>query len=260
MDKDNPALRTAIDDLWAAARRGDAPPEAWRGRLSIDEGYCVQLGVLERHIAAGERQAGWKVGLTSRAIQEQFGFPEPLYAYLLESAALASGSALDAAALIDPRCESELCLTVGTVLQGPGVTREQARAAITAVAPALELVEIRVPEPIDWPLALADNLSQRAFVTGAAVSDLPPDFALADTTCEVRVNGEVVARATGEAVLGDPAESLAWLANKLAAWDRRVEPGQRIMAGSFAAAQPLRAGDRIEARFEPFGSAVVSAR
>lgn len=253
-------LQSVTDALWDAAGRGDYAPAEWRGKLSIVDGYQVQRAFLERHVAEGQRQAGWKVGLTAKAIQEQFGFHEPLFGFLLERGSLSSGVELEAAALIDPRCENELCLTVGTALQGPGVTRAQARAAIVSVAPALELVEIRFQPPIDWPLALVDNLSQKAFITGPPTTDLPPDFALAETTCEVAVNGEVVARATGEAVLGDPAESLAWLANKLAESGRRVEPGQRIMAGSFTQAIALKAGDRIETRFEPFGTAVLSLR
>ena len=253
-------LQAIVDSLWNAALRGDLAPAQWRGKLSIEEAYRVQRAFLERRLAAGERQAGWKVGLTSTAIQQQFGFAEPLFGYLLESAALASGSTLEAARLVDPRCESELCLTVSKALQGPGVTRVQARAAIAAVAPALELVEIRIPPPIDWPLALVDNLSQSAFIMGAPRSNPPPDVALADTTCEVVLNGTVVGRATGDAVLGDPAESLAWLANRLAEMGRRVEAGQRIMTGSFTQAFPLKAGDRIEARFGPFGSAVLSLR
>ena len=42
-------------------------------------------------------------------------------------------------------------------------------------------------------------------------------------------NGEVVTTAAGAAILGDPAEGLAWLANKLA------EHGESIPAGTLVA-------------------------
>ena len=53
--------------------------------LSLDDAYRIQLGVIARRIAQGERQIGWKVGLTAPAIQQQFGFHEPVFGCLLET-------------------------------------------------------------------------------------------------------------------------------------------------------------------------------
>jgi 2-keto-4-pentenoate hydratase len=47
---------------------------------------------------------------------------------------------------------------------------------------------------------------------------------------------------------------VAWLANKLAEFGRRIEAGHRIMSGSFTKQYPIRRGDRIETRFTPFGA------
>lgn len=253
-------LEAAIAGIWIALQRGVHFPAEWKGRFGVEEAYRVQLGVLERFLAAGERQAGWKVGLTAKAIQEQEGFHEPIFGFLLESGALASGAELDAAALIGPGFENELCLTVGRPLQGPGVTRAQARAAIATVSPALELVERRGTFSDAPALAIADNVGQKGFVTGAPVPNPAPDFALADTKAEVTLNGTCIDRAEGSAVLGDPAEALAWLANKLATVGRRIEAGQRVMSGSFTRGYPLAAGDRVETRFDPFGTVTLRLR
>ena len=58
--------------------------------------------------------------------------------------------------------------------------------------------------------------------------------------------------------MGDPAASVAWLANKLSQFGRSLETGMRIMSGSFVRMFPLQPGDRIEARFDPVG--IVTAR
>jgi 2-keto-4-pentenoate hydratase len=253
------ALEAAIEGLWSAARRGVHCPAEWIGRFDTEDAYRVQLGILARLLAAGERQAGWKVGLTSKAVQQFTNFHEPAFGYLLESGALASGAELPAAGLIHPAIEPELCLIVNAPLQGPGVTRAQARAAIAAVAPALELVELRSSFKESAALALADNLSQKRFVTGASNS-LAPDFALASVQAELFRNGERIDGADGGAVLGDPAESLAWLANKLATFGRRIEAGQRIMSGSFTRPHALAAGEHVEARFEPIGTVDLRLR
>ena len=73
-------------------------------------------------------------------------------------------------------------------------------------------------------------------------------------TVEVFLNGQSVERASGREVFGDPAASVAWLANALAPFGLAVDPGMRIMSGSFTRQYPARPGDRIEARFDPIGT------
>ena len=43
-------------------------------RLSVAQAYEIQHLVTQRRIASGERAVGYKVGCTSEAIREQFGF------------------------------------------------------------------------------------------------------------------------------------------------------------------------------------------
>ena len=242
----------ALDAIWAGHRRGQHHPPEWQGRLSMAEAYEVQLGLLARYVEAGERHAGWKVGLTSKAMQEQQRVHEPVLGFLLASGHRDSGVVLPFAELINPGFENELCITMGRTLAGPGVTLDQARAAIATAAPALEIVERRGDFTADLHLALADNAQQKAFVTGPARP--PGDLDLAAVTVEVLVNGAAQERAAGAAVLGTPVASIAWLANKLAELGRRLEAGMRVMSGSFTRQYGLAAGDRVESRFSPLGA------
>ena len=57
----------AVERFWEAGRRGEHFPAEWRDRLSVEQAYRVKLGVVARRVAAGERQVGWKVGMTSEA-------------------------------------------------------------------------------------------------------------------------------------------------------------------------------------------------
>jgi len=249
-------VRQATEAIWAATMRREYYPAAWKGRLTVDEGYAVQLGLLERYAAGGERHVGWKVGLTARAIREQVGTFEPVLGFLLAGGHWATGAEIPFASLLAPSIENELCLTVGRTLRGPGVTPAQARAALSAAAPAFEVVERRGDFTADVPLALADNCQQKGFVTGRA-QPLAPDVRLAETTLEVLVNGAPVERATGAEVMGDPAASVAWLANKLARFGRSLESGMLVMSGSFTRQIAPLKGDHIEARFSPFGTVAV---
>jgi 2-keto-4-pentenoate hydratase len=250
-------IEVAVESIWQHTLCRSYFPAEWKGRLTIEQAYRVQLALLDRWVARGERLAGWKVGLTAPVIQKQFGMHEPVMGFLLESGHRESGARFRHDELIQPGFENELCLTVGTRLGGPGVTRAQARAAIVSVQPAFEIIEGRGDFRADASLALTDNAQQKAFVTGPA-SPLPADWEPADTTVEVIINGRRVDHAVGSEDTGHPLGAVAWLAKKLGEFGRRLEPGHRIMSGSFTKQYTLARGDGIETQFMPFGSVRAS--
>ena len=246
-------IEAVTESMWQHTLRRSYFPAEWKGRLTIEQAYRVQLGLLDRWIARGERLAGWKVGLTAPVIQKQFGMHEPVMGFLLESGHRDGGARFRHDDLIQPGFENELCLTVGSRLEGPNITRAEARAAITAAQPAFELIETRGDFRADVTQSLTDNCQQRAFITGPAHA-LPAGWEPADTTVDVFINGQRVDHAIGSEETGHPLSAVAWLAKKLSEFGRRIEPGQRIMSGSFTKQYPISRGDRIETRFTPFGA------
>ena len=248
------SIEQAVQALWEHQQRGEVFPQAWRGKLGLDEGYQVQLGVLERKLAGGERQAGWKAGLTADAMRAMFGGKEPVFGYLLESASRASGHTFRLSDLRTPMVENELMITMGRDLAGPAATAEDARGAIATVAPAFEIVEMRGADmKADLPLALIDNVAQRAFVHGTPVP-LAPGLDFGEVRAVVRVNGEVRAEALGRECIDNQLRTIAWLANALHRHGRRLLAGQRIMSGSFTKPMPIAAGDIYETHFSGIGS------
>jgi 2-keto-4-pentenoate hydratase len=133
-------LAAAIDDFWIARMRGEFFPFAYFDRLTMDEAYRIQLALIDRRVAAGERHIGWKVGFTAKAIREQFSYHEPLFACILETRP--SGHVFGASELIHPGFETELCVRLGRGLDGK-VTAEQVRAAIDVIHPSFEIIETR---------------------------------------------------------------------------------------------------------------------
>ncbi len=244
--------QAATDSFWAARARGEWFPAAWQDKLTNDQAYEVLFGIMARRIAGGEKQIGWKVGLTSKAIQQQFNVHEPVLGCILESRP--SGHVFAPADLISPGFENELCLRLGRDLSGT-VTREQARAAIDAVYPSLEIIETRGNLTEQLALALADNAQQKTVILGAPVP-LPAN----PETVEARViiNGETAATGTGDAVLGNPLNSLVWLAAKLAEFGRTLKAGEIIMSGSFTRQFPIRPGDKIRCEFSGVGAVETS--
>ena len=71
-------------------------------------------------------------------------------------------------------------------------------------------------------------------------------------------NGEELSRGTGAAVLGNPANAVAWCANKLGEYGVSLNAGELVMPGALVGMTPVQAGDSIIATFDNVG--VVSAQ
>ncbi|MBV9250564.1 MAG: fumarylacetoacetate hydrolase family protein [Acetobacteraceae bacterium] len=240
--------QAVVAAFWEARAKGEYFPKHWFGKLTLDEAYHILFGLIARRCEAGERQIGWKVGLTAKAIQQQFGFHEPVFGCILDRTD--SGHIFRADELIKPGFEPELCVVLNRDISGK-IDVETARAAIGSVHPSLEIIETRGPFTEQIALAMADNAQQKTVVLGAAVP-----FPVAPEAVEavVRINGNEVATGRGDAVLGDPLNSVVWLAGKLQEYGRTLKAGELIMTGSFTRQFPITPGDRIRVEFSGVGA------
>lgn len=252
---------TTIEDFWRQRKAGVYFPQEWVGLLTMDQAYLIQLGIMERRIADGALHLGWKVGLTSAAMQQQFAVFEPGFGNILDAGPNdgphRSGAELDFHSFIGPTVEHEMCFRLATDLVGPGVDSAQARRAIAEVIPAIEVPETRGDFTRQLTLAIADNAQEKTIVLGEP-TPLNDALDLTALRVQVFVNGTLAAEGRGDAVLGDPVNSVAWLANKLAEFGRTLRAGQLIMAGSLTRQLPTAWGDTIVARFDTIGEASVS--
>jgi len=237
----------------AAAARGEYFPQDWADRLAIDDAYRILLARLRLR---GVERVGWKVGLTARAIQEQFGVHEPVFGCLLAEGLKQSGHVFRHDELIEPGFENELCIVLGRDVP-PGATREEVAAAVARIHPAFEIIETRGDLTRQLALALADNAQQKAFVVGPPVGpEVLPE--LSKVEARVRINGAEVATGRGDAVLGHPFNAVVWLAAKVAKFGERVRAGDTIMSGSFTRQFPLNRGDRVECAFGGIGAVAAT--
>jgi 2-keto-4-pentenoate hydratase len=246
------SIATAVEDFWIARARREFFPLAYFDRFTLDDAYRIQLALIDRRVAAGERHIGWKVGLTAKAIQEQFGFHEPVFACILETQP--TGHVFGATQLINPGFETEVCVRLGRGLEGK-VSLEQVRAAVDVIHPSFEIIETR-GDMKQIALGMADNGQQRSVVIGAPMH-LAPTMELDQVEARVQLNGNEVATGLGSAVLGHPLNSIKWLAEKLGQYGRKLRPDDIIMTGSFVRQFPLQAGDIAVADFSGIGRVEV---
>ena len=249
------AAATFADELFAARRnRAPVPPLSERDpSLTPADAYAVQDELVARLRADGGRVAGYKLGLTSKPMQQALGVDEPDYGPVLSSMVHADGAALAVDDFIEPRIEAEIGLVLERPLTGPDVTTLDAARAVGGALAALELVDSRIA---DWRITLVDTIadlaSSAAIVLGSQVV-ATTGLDLRTLGMVIRRDGEVVATGAGAAALGDPIAAVAWLANTLAPYGVTLEPGQLIMTGSLHAAFPVVRGEWIRAEFDGLG-------
>lgn len=229
--------------------------------MDVADAYAIQLAGIEERIAAhGGEIAGWKVGLTSRAMQQMLGVDQPDFGHLLDAMRLDEGVEIDCAQMIWPRVEPEVAFQLKADLRGPGVTAADVMAATEYLIPALEVIDSRIK---DWKIKLCDTIADNAscgrFLLGRQRT-APGGFDIKLIGMNYYVNGGMVATATSAAVIGNPAEAVAWVANILAPYGHYLRAGQVVMPGSLVAAVDAEPGDVVRADFDHIGSVELRLR
>jgi 2-keto-4-pentenoate hydratase len=249
--------RALADRLTAARTTRTAIPQLSDDvpGLDLDTGYAVQ-----RLLRDGRGPlVGWKLGVTSRAKQQQVGVDSPIYGFLAADHVLDLGEPLDTAQHISPRCEPEIVFVMARDLTGAHVSATEVLATTAGVAVGIEVLDSRYSDyRFTMPDVVADNASAGRYVVGAPVPAQGIDLRLVGVVLEH--NGEVVATASGAASLGHPAAAVAWLVRSLASSGEGLRAGEVILSGGLTAAVPVSPGDVVVATVDRIGSVELACR
>ena len=253
---DKKLISTLAKELYQA-EKNHTPIDALTARypeISNEEAYQVQLAGMQLRQSDGHTIVGKKIGLTSKAMQAALGVFEPDYGYITDKMMALEGDVLSLSELIAPKVEAEVAFILKEDLTGPGVTVSKVLQASAGIMPALEIIDTRVK---DWKIKIQDTIADGASIGKVVVTGrlIPVDeFDMRFMGLVLEKNGEVVATAAGAAVLGHPANAVAWLANKLADYGIALKAGDIVMSGSLTAACPVAAGDSVRAAFDRLGA------
>ncbi len=222
--------------------------------MDWDDAYAIQYEIRRRKEARGQRVAGLKAGLTSRAKMKQMGVETPVFGFVFDYMSCPDGGEIKTSELIHPKVEAEICFVTKAPLRGPGCHVGAVLAATDFVIPAVEIIDSRYRDfKFDLKSVIADNTSSSRFVVGGRMRD-PAELDLRTLGVVLEKNGEVVSMAAGAAVLGHPAIPVAMLANQLAQRGEEIPAGTFIMTGGVTEAIAVQAGDHVMARFQDLGS------
>jgi 2-keto-4-pentenoate hydratase len=219
--------------------------------IEVEDAYRIQEAFVARKLATGARIKGYKVGLTSKPMQQMAGSTEPDFSAMTDDMFFPEDTPVPMSRLFDPMIEIEIAFVMKDALKGPGVLPVDVIRATDFVLPAIEIVDFRVARAPGMNLidTVADLAACGAAVLGANPRPLDA-IDIRRVKGSIIRNGKLEQEGEASAVLGNPVTAVAWLANKLSEFDVTFEPGQVILTGSFVRAIPVKAGDEILCRFD----------
>ena len=228
--------------------------------MTMDDAYAVQTAWVKQKLAAGRKQIGWKIGLTSKAMQYALNINIPDSGVLLDDMMFDDGANIPADRFIQPRIEAEIAFVMKAPLKGPNVSIFDVLNATDYITPALEILDTRVlradPET-KKTRSIVDTISDNAANAGIVIGGRqmrPEQVDMRWMGAIVSRNAEVEETGLGAGVLNQPARGIAWLANRLAQYGDGIDAGQIVLAGSFIRPVEARHGDTISADFGPYGT------
>jgi len=232
--------------------------------MGMDDAYAVQKAIYHAKLAAGRKVVGWKIGLTSKAMQYALNIDIPDSGILFDDMMFAHGDTVPAGRFIQPRIEAEIAFVMKAPIGGADVTRDDVIAATDFVAPSIEILDTRIlrADPETGATrkvfdTIADNAANAGIVLGPQRHSVDA-FDLRWVGAITSRNDEVEETGLGAGVLNDPVESVVWLARRMAQYGQAIEPGQVILSGSFIRPVECPSGAQIHADFGAFGQVDIA--
>lgn len=250
----------ALAQALYAARRDRLPIDPLTDQaqnMGMADGYAIQQRLVRMLLDDGETVSGYKLGLTSAAMQTLLGVDQPDFGPIFASTVFGDGVIIAVDRFIAPRVEAEISVVLSADLSGPGCTVGDVQRATSGLVASVEIVDSRIR---DWRIKLADTVADLASSGAIAISDrvVPIEgFDQRLVGMAFSRNGTVIATGAGAAALGDPLAAVAWLANTLAPLGDHLTAGQVIMTGALHAMVPVERGDVFTAEFDRLGSITV---
>ena len=241
-----------------AAKRKIVPFARDYGATDLAGAYAIQAAYVKRLEASLGRRVGYKIGLTSKRMQEMCGVNHPNSGVVFEKRLHKGGVVLALSRLGRLGIEFECCARMGTSLapRAQPYTLEEVSAAVEAVCPAFEVIDDRNSDyPLDLLSLVADNSWNEGNVLGEFKSTWP-DLGTAKSVLEC--NGKVIDEGKGSDVLGHPFEPLRWLANNLNELGQTLKAGEIVLTGSWVTTRFPKAGERYRYTIGGIGAVELS--
>lgn len=231
------------------------PTKAFNFLTSQFDAYCSQGRVaaeLARHMGS---LAGFKAGLTSKAVQQKLSIDAPVRGYLFKDMFLADNAEIAADFGARPLFEADLIAVVKDSDLQSSKTALEALQHVSHFIPFIELPDLMLAEgePLTANNLIAINAGTRHGVLGTPIAVQPTqeflDRLASMTVIMTDQTGAELGRAAGSAIMDNPVNSVLWLSQHLAYSGLRLEAGDKLSLGSFMPPGTPRAGGSVKVQY-----------
>jgi 2-keto-4-pentenoate hydratase len=209
----------------------------------------------------GGQTIGYKTACTNESAQKLVNLDGPFYGPLLSAFVQMSPAELKTDDYFMRVVEPEFGFQMATDLPSKKTeyTKDEVSEAVGAILPAVEIVDSRYD---DWTTVgalslIADNACNAAWVYGKPNKNWT-DFDLANHEVSLYVNGSLMRKGRGDAVMGHPLNPLVWLVNMLSRNGKGLKAGDFVTTGITTEVYLAKNGDQIVADFGSIGSVELS--
>jgi len=260
-------IEIAADNLYKAERNCAQidPVTLTHPAMTMSDAYAIQTAWVNRKIQVDKRTIiGYKIGLTSRAMQRVMKIETPDYGVLLDNMVFENGSSIKANNFLDPQIEVELAFVLKKRLFGHSVTLDEVLDATDYVIPAFELIaarSYRVHPHTGYTRTVFDTIADNAANAGIIMGGRkikPDEIDLRWAGAIVKRNDVIEQTGLAAAVLDHPANGICWIAKRFAPHGIALEAGHVLLSGSFTAPVKVQPGDKITAEYGDLGNLAVN--
>ena len=229
---------------------------------TLAEAYAIQRELHCMLTGLWGPLAGYKLAYTTPVMQERAGLNHPVLGGVFQKTVQRSPVVLNFTEYVNLGVELEIGVTLGQDLPAAGApyTRASVGDAVSEVAAAFEIVDLRTPDNLTAAertlMGVAVNILNSGVVLGDPVTNWR-DLDLVNCKGVMTINHEPVGEGYGRDVMGHPFEPLVWLANELAARHHPLKAGDVVITGSMVPPTPLGFASEARIAIEGLGEAIV---
>jgi 2-keto-4-pentenoate hydratase len=207
------------------------------------------------------KPVGYKIGCTTRVMQQMLGIPSPCAGGILSSNVYRSQAVLPHKNYRRPGVECEVAVSIGEDLDARNApfSVDSVESHIEAVMAAIEIVDDRYDDyrQIGTPTLIADDFFHAACVLGTPYKNWK-QLDLKKITGRTVINGVLRGEGTGADVLGHPFAAVTWLANHLAQRGMTLSRDDFVLTGSVVETRWVNCGDKVVMSMDELGEVYAS--
>jgi len=256
MDESTHKIQKAVDQLWEARETGIpcTPVRELIGEIDIDLAYQIQELFNQRVFdQKGYTRSGFKIGLTSPAVQKQLGVDQPDFGVIFHQTDISISRSVAFDDLMQPKVEAEMAFVLGCDVTKTIEDIEDVKKVLDSVYLSMEIVGSRV---LNWDIRITDTVADNASASHYVLSEHATEIEDVDfeaAKMKLYENGELKSEGIASACMGNPLNAVLWLCNTFITRGVKLKKGDVILSGALGPMVPCVQGAEYRAEIEGLG-------